>query len=148
MAAPMTTSTDQWARAQNTTHPSRAAHPSRSTASRPHGRSSGSGRASGPAAPPYARRRAAVLLTAAAVAVGVFGLATPALQADPVDPAAGATVHVVGPGDTLWAIASAAAPSSDPRVVIDDILTVHERLGDPLHPGQLRSGQRVVVPPQ
>ncbi|WP_160161063.1 LysM domain-containing protein [Actinomadura sp. K4S16] len=44
---------------------------------------------------------------------------------------------VVEPGETLWEIASAADPGSDPRVVVQRIIDLNGLAGDPtVHPGQ------------
>ncbi|WP_067897669.1 LysM peptidoglycan-binding domain-containing protein [Actinomadura chibensis] len=44
---------------------------------------------------------------------------------------------VVGPGDTLWGIASAADPGADPRRVVQRIIDLNGLGGDPtVRPGQ------------
>jgi LysM repeat protein len=54
-------------------------------------------------------------------------------------PPASGQVRVVQPGDTLWSIARDAAPRTDPRVVVDDLLALN---GD----APLRVGQQLVLP--
>lgn len=43
-------------------------------------------------------------------------------------------VHVVQPGDTLWSIAAAVAPGSDPRPIVDELARRSGGVG--LQPGQ------------
>jgi len=43
---------------------------------------------------------------------------------------------VVRPGQTLWSIASAAEPSADPRVVIQEIMQVNALSGGVVVPGE------------
>jgi LysM repeat protein len=44
---------------------------------------------------------------------------------------------VVEPGETLWDIASAADPGTDPRVVVERIIDLNGLAGDPtVQPGQ------------
>ena len=43
---------------------------------------------------------------------------------------------VVHPGQTLWSIASAAEPSADPRLVIQQIISVNSLAGPEIHVGQ------------
>lgn len=43
----------------------------------------------------------------------------------------------VEPGETLWDIASAADPDTDPRLVVQRIIDLNGLAGDPtVHPGQ------------
>ena len=44
--------------------------------------------------------------------------------------------YVVRPGDTLWAVARRAAPSVDPRVVVDAIASANDVDAGALVPGQ------------
>jgi Tfp pilus assembly protein FimV len=49
----------------------------------------------------------------------------------------GLTQVVVQPGQTLWSIASAAEPSADPRLVIQQIVQANALGGATVHVGQL-----------
>ena len=49
----------------------------------------------------------------------------------------GLTQVVVQPGQTLWSIASAAEPSADPRLVIQQIIQANALSGATIHAGQL-----------
>ncbi len=49
---------------------------------------------------------------------------------------------VVGPGDTLWGIASAADPGADPRRTVDRIMDLNGLRGDPV----VRPGQELRLP--
>jgi hypothetical protein len=49
----------------------------------------------------------------------------------------GLTQVVVQPGQTLWSIASAAEPSADPRLVIQQIVQANALGGATVHAGQL-----------
>ncbi|MEU8307234.1 LysM domain-containing protein [Actinomadura sp. NPDC048955] len=52
-------------------------------------------------------------------------------------PSRPAATVVVEPGETLWDIASAADPGSDPRIVVQRIIDLNGLAGDPtVHPGQ------------
>jgi nucleoid-associated protein YgaU len=85
----------------------------------------------------YVRRRRAGL--AAALVVGlVVGapLARAVGGARPMRPAA-AQRYVVGPGDTLWAVATRVAPGSDPRRVVDVIARENQVEGARIVPGQV-----------
>jgi LysM repeat protein len=44
---------------------------------------------------------------------------------------------VVRPGQTLWSIAAAAEPSADPRVVVQQIMTVNSLTSPQIEAGQL-----------
>lgn len=50
---------------------------------------------------------------------------------------------MVAPGETLWAIASEVAPTSDPRDVVDAIKRLNA-----LDSAQLVAGQRLAIPAQ
>lgn len=51
-------------------------------------------------------------------------------------PAPAGAVHVVRPGDTVWAIARrVAGPEADPRPVVDRIIAMNDLSGATIHPG-------------
>lgn len=50
--------------------------------------------------------------------------------------AAGSSVVVVQPGDTLWSIAARANPNADPRVLVQRIIDVNALPGADVQPGQ------------
>jgi nucleoid-associated protein YgaU len=105
----------------------------------------------------YRRRRWAAALVAVTVLVaglaaaralerrvvdetGAVGTAAAPVASSPPAPAggdtAGATVHVVQPGDTAWSIARRLQPDGDVRPLVDELV---ERSGG----GALRAGQRL-----
>lgn len=98
------------------------------------------------------RRGRLVLTTMTALAalalVGVLGLlAQAALDAAPAGGAAGPTATTtitVEPGETMWGIATQLTPNADPRATVDEIA----RLNDLSRAGDLRVGQRLIVPVQ
>ena len=100
--------------------------------------------------PVYRRRRVAVAAVAAAVSTLVLivgrpdrvppGEANPWPSVGEVSLSAEPGVHVVQPGDTLWDIARAVSPGSDPRA------RVHE-LAKSAGGAALEPGQRVVIDP-
>ncbi|MGX1793633.1 LysM peptidoglycan-binding domain-containing protein [Microbacterium sp. NPDC055312] len=86
------------------------------------------------------------LLAALAAAPVIAGIAVSllaggsAVASGESEPVAFETVTVL-PGDTLWSIAAEAAPTSDPRDVIDDI----KRLND-LTTGMIQVGTSIAIP--
>ncbi|WP_313357793.1 LysM peptidoglycan-binding domain-containing protein [Microbacterium sp.] len=86
------------------------------------------------------------LLAALAAAPVIAGIAVSllaggsAVASGESEPVAFETVTVL-PGDTLWSIAAEAAPTSDPRDVIDDI----KRLND-LPTGMIQVGTSIAIP--
>jgi Tfp pilus assembly protein FimV len=86
------------------------------------------------------RRRIAAALVLAAV-VGV--LTGPVADAVGVGGGGSADPHtyVVRPGDTLWGVARRAAPSVDPRVVVDAIASAND-----VDPGALVPGEQLSIP--
>lgn len=86
------------------------------------------------------------LLAALAAAPVIAGIAASllaggsAVASGESEPVAFETVTVL-PGDTLWSIAAEAAPTSDPRDVIDDI----RRLND-LPTGMIQVGTSIAIP--
>ena len=75
-----------------------------------------------------------VVVAAAATFVGASGVR-------PSEGAPRAHVHVVQPGETLWAIASETYDGSDPREAIWRIRRANDLGGAVVHPGQ-----RLVLP--
>lgn len=53
--------------------------------------------------------------------------------AGPVSPP---VIHVVAPGETLWAIAQRYAPRQDPRIYIYDLQQANNLGNGPLYPGE------------
>lgn len=47
-----------------------------------------------------------------------------------------ATAHLVGPGDTLWGLATGLAPTADPRPLVDEIRQLNGLSGSRLSTGQ------------
>jgi LysM domain len=105
-----------------------------------------------PDRPTRIRRRRLVALLMAVALIGVAAMAGRALldaatsvepsSPQPVDapassPPVGRT-YVVRPGDTLWSIAAAIAPDSDPRPVVD---ALRDANGGP----NLQVGERLIV---
>lgn len=81
---------------------------------------------------------AAVLATLALLVVGLTAAAR-AQAASSGSPAAayrGMTRVVVQPGQTLWSIAMRAAPSADPRAVVQRIMDVNGLRGTTIQPGR------------
>jgi LysM repeat protein len=85
------------------------------------------------------RRGLAVIAGASAVValalVGLAWLSAPTGAATAAS-AVGPAVVTVGPGDSLWSIASAAAPNHDPRVEIAKIQQLNHLAGDTVAVGQ------------
>jgi hypothetical protein len=84
-----------------------------------------------------ARRLAVVLLVAVGVALGSWlgPLLTGGEEGDLR--LAGVSTVVVGPGDTLWSVASSIAGDRDVRAVVDDIQRLNRLDGTQLVPGQV-----------
>lgn len=82
----------------------------------------------------------AIVVSAAAVALIWLAAAGGAAASDRGLPARsvyqGLTQVVVQPGQTLWSIASAAEPSADPRLVIQQIVQANALGGATIHAGQ------------
>jgi nucleoid-associated protein YgaU len=91
------------------------------------------------------RRRLAALVAAVIVVVAIVGAVRVAVALSGVPQSTGpepidvgpvseaSTVYIVQPGDTLWSIAEAIAPDSDPRPVVDALRDANG--GPTLHPG-------------
>lgn len=106
-----------------------------------------------PSAATFRRRRTvtlAVLVAATAVIVGLVlcgplsgpgdgSLTVTGPTGDLTMQTAGANVHIVQPGETLWSIVRSSGVSGDPRPVID-------RLEAQLNHQPLQAGQRLVMP--
>lgn len=102
-----------------------------------------SSRPAAPAGPVWMLRAA---LVGAVTIVGVIGLFVATQDSGlpssgplaPVEASAAVdgsiAVHVVQPGDTLWSIAAAVAPGSDPRPIVDELARRSGGVG--LQPGQ------------
>jgi Tfp pilus assembly protein FimV len=83
---------------------------------------------------------AATILAAGVAALAIVA-ASAGAQASDHGPArggyAGLREIVVRPGQTLWSIASAAEPTADPRVVVQQIMTVNSLTSTQIEAGQL-----------
>lgn len=88
------------------------------------------------------RRQGLRLLTVGLAAGIILGLAAPRLWAT-ADAPKPATVHVVRPGETLWALALSRGVGEDPRRYVHEVLTINGLTTPQLHPGQ-----RLVLPPK
>ncbi len=89
-------------------------------------------------------RRGQIVMVIAVLGLLLLGwvaLGAPTVATDHANHAVTRTV-VVEPGQTLWDIASTAAPDQDPRVVIADI----EDLNAISDPGDLVAGQPLDIP--
>jgi nucleoid-associated protein YgaU len=88
------------------------------------------------------RGRVVVLLVALALTLAAFTLiGGPAASTASAHHPVAATI-IVQPGQTLWDVARAVAPHSDPRVVVAEIT----ELNDLSDPGAIRPGQPIFVP--
>ena len=88
------------------------------------------------------RGRLAILVAAFSFVALGFSIA-PSFSLGSVTPAPTASGYsvVVQPGDTLWAIASKAAPKADPRVTVQKIIDLNK-----LSSTELRAGQSLSLP--
>ena len=93
-----------------------------------------------PAPPLRLTRRGRRVVAGLSIGAGL-GIAVLAGAADSGDPGAlrlaGDSSVVVQAGDTLWSIASEAAPGEDTRAVVDAIMAVNDLSGVGLVPGQV-----------
>ncbi|MEW6059747.1 MAG: LysM peptidoglycan-binding domain-containing protein [Actinomycetota bacterium] len=91
----------------------------------------------------YVRRRRVLATFAVSIAlwlvVGPAGQAVEARRTAGLE--GGADVYVVRPGDTLWSIARAVAPSEDPRPLVDSIAAAND-----VEAGSIVPGQALLVP--
>ena len=87
------------------------------------------------------KRRTKRIVVALALVAGLLGLGATAVKA--VGPRSARPVwsHVVTPGETLWSIAGAAAPSRDRRETVYRLIDANH-----LHGPIIRAGQRLVLP--
>lgn len=91
-----------------------------------------------------ARGRGLLLAVAAVpLAIGIAFSAGSAVASGVDHAAASVETLTVMPGDTLWSIATAIAPASDPREVIGEISRMNLLRG-----GQLQVGQELAIPAQ
>ncbi|MFN8126343.1 MAG: LysM peptidoglycan-binding domain-containing protein [Candidatus Nanopelagicales bacterium] len=81
----------------------------------------------------------ALVVAAGAVAVARAGArpATPLGDGAVVQRAPALVEHTVAPGDTIWALAVAAAPSADPRETVDRIMRLNGLTGPEVQIGQV-----------
>lgn len=89
-------------------------------------------------------RRGRLALAAAALLCMAFGFSiAPAFSVGSVTPTPVPSGHsvVVQPGDTLWGIATEAAPKADPRVTVQRIIDLNK-----LSSTQLQAGQSLSLP--
>ena len=93
------------------------------------------------AAPLRLTRRGRLTLLVTAVAVALMAL-VPMGQAAFGRPETPHAVVIVHPGDTLWSVARAVAPTADPRDVIEQVRALNGLSDD----DTLASGQRLLVP--
>jgi len=77
---------------------------------------------------------------AAVLAVGVFALSGAATGSGERGKPVPVTMVQIESGDTLWSIASSAAPGEDPRDLIDEIEELNSL------DGSLPVGERIAVP--
>jgi hypothetical protein len=92
------------------------------------------------------RRGRLVVAVAVALLIAVVMLiATGTAQATSSPPSPGRPGDlaqvVVGPGQSLWSVAESADPDQDPRIVIQQIITINALAGDVVY-----AGQRLWVP--
>lgn len=133
---------------------SRAAHPaSQASAGRPQLRLVEGGRAPQVIRMQrvYLLRRVAVVVAAALVTVLAVQVGGAVLREWTTEPLSGEAVQLSSPyrvqaGDTLWGIARAVDPDSDPREVVDRIARANASNGDVLQAGSLQVGQELVLP--
>jgi len=71
----------------------------------------------------------------------LLGLGASAVKAGQQRPSTPEWSHVVAPGETLWELAVAGAPSTDPRKTVDRLIEANHLRGGIIFPGQ-----RLVLP--
>ena len=83
----------------------------------------------------------AVPLAIAAAVFGLGALGTSAAAGSSTGSATSFQYVTVEPGESLWQLAEAIAPTADPRDVVADILTLNN-----LSSGDVQPGQRLAIP--
>lgn len=99
-------------------------------------------------------RRAVVVILGALLVVGLAQVVRVAFAPTPASATAGSAasfgeVHLVQPGDTLWAMASTIDPDADPRDVVDRIIELNRsgtEQGAVTASGQLQVGRELRLP--
>jgi hypothetical protein len=92
--------------------------------------------------PMSTNKRSRLRLAVVALGAGlIVGLAHPALWAGSPGSVPAPVVHVVAPGETLWALAGHYAPHEDPREYIYDLEQAN-KIGD----GTIYPGERLTLP--
>jgi len=66
----------------------------------------------------------------------LLGLGATAVKAGQPGPSKPAWSHVVAPGETLWDLAEAAVPGTDPRETVDRLIKDNDLAGATILPGQ------------
>jgi Tfp pilus assembly protein FimV len=87
------------------------------------------------------RRRLTALCAAVGLAAVLSGPVANAVGVGGAPEGHPSKTYVVKAGDTLWSIATALAPSTDPRVVVDAIATANG-----VDPGALVPGEQLSIP--
>lgn len=90
------------------------------------------------------RGRAVVTVLVAiplAVAAAVFGIGAVGAAAGTHSSTATFQYVTVEPGESLWQVAEAIAPTADPRDVVADILSLND-----LSSGEVQPGQQLAIP--
>jgi LysM repeat protein len=83
------------------------------------------------------------VLVGLSLVVALVGGGAAAVHAGQRHPSKPVWTHVVSPGETLWDLATAAAPGRDPRATIDRLIRDNHLAGSIIRPGQtlvLRAG--------
>ncbi len=87
------------------------------------------------------RRFVIALALVGALLGALLGVGASAVKAGQRHPSRPIWSHVVAPGETLWQLARSAAPSQDPRRIVDRLISANH-----LHGGSIFPGQRLVLP--
>ncbi len=82
-----------------------------------------------------------VVTAASALLIGALSVllatAAQAARSGSVAPGGHVAKVAVGPGQSLWSLAEAFDPDSDPRVIVQEIRRLNSLAGDELQPGQV-----------